>query len=48
MDTVLLCVFDFNGVLRGNETVIFFSFFLHFSVAYNVSLTKLICISMPP
>ena len=38
--------FNFNGVLPGNETVIFF-FFLAFSVRYNVSFTKIICISMP-
>ena len=37
--------FNFNGVLPGNETVIFF-LFRHFSVRYNVSFTILICISM--
>ena len=42
------CVF--NGVLPGNETVkfLFISFiFLAFSATYNVSFTKIICISMP-
>ena len=34
---------NFNGVLPGNETVIF----LHFSVIYNVSFSKIICIGMP-
>ena len=37
---------NFNGVLPGNETVIFF-FFWHFSVRYNVSFIKIIRISMP-
>ena len=36
--------FNFNGVLPGNEM---FFFFWHFSLTYNVRLTKIICISMP-
>ena len=45
--------FNFNGVLPGNETVIFFfSLFFwgggHFSVRYSVSFTIIIHISMCP
>ena len=36
--------FNFNGVLPGNETVKCF-FFWHFSVRYNISFTKMICVS---
>ena len=38
--------FKFNGVLPGNETAKFF-FFDIFSISYNVSFSKIICISMP-
>ena len=37
---------SFNGVLSGNEMVIFFLFW-HFSVRYNVKFIKIIRISMP-
>ena len=35
----------FNGILQGNETVIFFLFW-HFSLKYNVSIINIIHISM--
>ena len=38
--------FNFNGILPRNETVNLFCLG-HFSVRYNVSFTKIICISMP-
>ena len=41
-----LVFFFFNGVLPGNETVFFFSFW-HFSVRYNVSFTKIIRLTIP-
>ena len=36
--------YHFNGVLPGNETVTF----CHFSVTYNVSFNKIICIVCMP
>ena len=38
--------FNFIGILPRNETVNLFCFGI-FSVRYNVSFTKIICISMP-
>ena len=38
--------FNFHGILPRNETVNLFCFGI-FSVRYNVSFPKIICISMP-